>query len=66
MKLQKSNSDKSDFLHIFSKVSSCDKEEIELFAVLARRLWLRQNDIVHGGSLTHPNQVVHDAETALA
>jgi hypothetical protein len=45
--------------------SKCDKEEIELFAVLARRLWFRRNDVVHGGILTHPNQVVHDAEAAL-
>jgi hypothetical protein len=56
MKLQKSNCDRSDFLQIFSEVSSkCNKEEIELFAVLARRLWLRRNDVVHGGILMHPN-----------
>lgn len=66
MKLQKSDCDRSDFAQIFLEVvSKCDKEEVELFAVLARRLWLPRNDLVHGGTLTHPNQVVRDAEAAL-
>jgi hypothetical protein len=46
-------------------VLRCDKEEIELFAILARGLWLRRNDYVHGGTFTHPNQVVRDAKVAL-
>lgn len=25
--------------------------------VMARRIWLRHNDVVHGGSFTPPNQV---------
>jgi hypothetical protein len=65
-KLQKCDCDKRDFAQIFSElVSKCEKEEVELFVVLARRLWLRRNDVVHGGILTHPNQIVRDAEAAL-
>jgi hypothetical protein len=65
-KLQKCDCDKKDFAQIFSEIASkCDKDEVELFAVLARRLWLRRNDVVHGGILTHPNQIMRDAEAAL-
>jgi hypothetical protein len=55
-----------DFMHIFKKVSSrCKKEEVELFAEVARRIWLRRNDLVHGGTFTHPSLLLKSAENAL-
>jgi hypothetical protein len=33
----------------------CDNSEIELFAITARRIWLRKNVVVHGDSFTHPS-----------
>jgi hypothetical protein len=41
-----------------------DPEEVELFAEIARRLWFRRNDVVHGGNFSHPNEVIGTA-TAL-
>jgi hypothetical protein len=59
IRLQKSVNGEYNFTQVFMDViSRCENEEVELFAVLARRLWLRRNDYVHGGSLTHPSQVV--------
>ena len=31
----------------------------------ARRVWLRRNDVVHQGILTHPSQLLMDAQKAL-
>jgi len=41
-----------------------DPEEVELFVEIARRLWFRRNDVVHGGKFSHPNEVIGTA-TAL-
>ena len=46
-------------------ISRCVKEEVELFVVIARRIWYRKNEVVHGGALTHPNQIVREAVAAL-
>jgi hypothetical protein len=66
-KLQKCGTGERDFLQIFKEVSMrCEKNEVELFAVVARKIWLRRNGIVHGESFTHPTQLLKEAETALA
>ena len=66
IRLQKSVSGEYDFAQVFMDVvSRCEKEEVQLFGVLSRHLWLRRNDYVHEGNLTHPSQVVRDAKTAL-
>ena len=46
-------------------VSRCEKDDVELFAIVAHRLWLRQNDITHGGNFTHPIQMLKDSVKAL-
>jgi tryptophan synthase beta subunit len=33
----------------------CDQEELLKFAGLARRIWLRRNDVIHGGKFSYPN-----------
>lgn len=38
---------------------------MELFAITARRVWLHRNDVVHGGSLTHPSHIMLEASKAL-
>jgi hypothetical protein len=43
----------------------CEKEDVELFAIVARRLWLRRNDFIHGGQFTHPVQMLRDSVKAL-
>lgn len=37
-----------------------------LFAGIARRVWFRRNEIVRGGSFTHPNVLVQQARDAVA
>lgn len=46
-------------------ISRCEKGDVELFAVTSQRIWHRKNEIVHGGTLTHPNQIVREAEVSL-
>jgi hypothetical protein len=33
--------------------------------IIARRVWLQRNDIVHEGILTHPTQIMLEAQKAL-
>ncbi|XP_059431700.1 uncharacterized protein LOC132165234 [Corylus avellana] len=37
--------------------SKCNSEEMALFVGLARRIWLRQNDILHEGTFSHPQAI---------
>lgn len=41
------------------------KEELDLMAVLARRIWLRRIALVFEGLFTHPNSVYTEAATSL-
>jgi hypothetical protein len=60
-KLQKLASRGRGFTFVFEEVAeSCDKE-VELFSVIARRIWLRHNRIIHDNSFTHPIQLVREA-----
>jgi ribonuclease HI len=64
--LQKSGNQGGVFLTLFGDIRRrCIRSEVELFVITARRVWLRRNDVVHGGAMTHPAQVMRDAQTAL-
>jgi hypothetical protein len=66
IKLQKSTYLGGNFSQIFTDVISwCIKEEVELFAIIARRIWHRRNEVVHGGILMHPVQIVRGAVASL-
>lgn len=66
IKLQKWRTGGENFLQLFSEmISRCDKEDVELFATTARKLWVRRNMVVHGGNFNHPNQVLKEAMTAV-
>jgi hypothetical protein len=41
------------------------KEDLELLAVLARRIWLRRNSLVFEGIFAHPNIVYKEGATSL-
>jgi hypothetical protein len=43
----------------------CNLQEIKQFVGMARRLWLRRNDVLHGGHFIHPNVLVQQAHTAI-
>jgi hypothetical protein len=59
-KLQKkSSSSGNNFLQVVDDIFlQCDPEEIKQFVGIARRLWMRRNEVVHGGRMTHPNGLV--------
>jgi hypothetical protein len=43
----------------------CDSEEIELGAVLNRKIWLRRNSIVYGCFFAHPVQLFKEAKVSV-
>lgn len=65
IKFQKSSNNGPDFLAIVEEMfSRCQPEELGLFAVVARRIWLRRNEVVHGGPFQHPSMLMHHATRA--
>jgi hypothetical protein len=52
VRIQKSSCKGGNFLHLLEEVRArCERRDVELFAIMARRIWLRRNDVVHGGDL---------------
>jgi hypothetical protein len=44
----------------------CDEEELHLFVGIARQVWLRRNEFVHGGLFTHPTVLVQQTTDAVS
>jgi hypothetical protein len=60
---QKSCSLGTNFLSTFAFfLMLCSKDELDLLAVLARRIWLRRNTLVFEGTFIHPNIVFKGAD----
>lgn len=36
-------------------------DKVEQFGMIAKNIWKRRNDVLHGGSFTHPNAIVRNA-----
>lgn len=65
-KLQKAAFRGREFIRIFEEMAAnSDIKELEIFSVIARRIWLRRNLVVHEDSFLHPNQVVRESVTSL-
>ncbi|XP_059440878.1 uncharacterized protein LOC132173397 [Corylus avellana] len=65
-KRKKSISEHQDFAQLFeAMIGRYDKHELELFTVVARKVWMRRNTVVHGGDFIPPNQVFLMAEAGL-
>ena len=43
----------------------CELDKVKQFVGIARRLWLRWNEVVHEGHITHPNDLVLRTKTAM-
>lgn len=66
-KLQKSSIEDEAFEGIFDKVyDTMDTEEVQLFATVARQLWLRRNAFVFGGPLIASAEVIHRAKEQMS
>jgi hypothetical protein len=33
-------------------------EEVKVYAEVARQMWFRRNNVVHGGDFLHPNDLI--------
>jgi ribonuclease HI len=54
------------FVQIVEKViEKCNLEEFQQFVAIARRIWLRRNDVIYGGACIHPSAVIKGALQAL-
>jgi hypothetical protein len=66
IKLQKCSKGMNDFSQLFLDIAAwCSKEYLCLFALTARKIWMRRNACVHGGDFLHPNIILKEAEAAL-
>jgi hypothetical protein len=61
-KLQKMSLAGLDFTQIVTTVfEKCSTEESQLFVGIARKIWMRRNDVIHGNSFAHPTTLVQCA-----
>jgi hypothetical protein len=66
-KFHKSSVDGPTFCGVVEEmVRLCDEDELRLFVSIARRIWFRRNEVVHGGPFTHPTVLVHQAMEAVS
>ena len=66
VKFQKSVFSGPDFLQVAEgMLGKCDTMEFQLFVGISRRLWLRRNEAVHGGSFQYPDGLVKRALLAV-
>jgi hypothetical protein len=65
-KFQKGASMEDNFSHLlFTTLTRCDPEEVDLWAIIARKIWFRRNKVVHGGEFTDPTIVIQEATRLL-
>ena len=65
-KIQKSSFPGPDFLHVVEGLlKKCDLDDFVFFVTLARRIWLRRNEVNHGGVFTSPSLIIQQTTTAI-
>ena len=65
-KFQKSNFEGPSFLHVAEEMlGKCDMAKFAQFVSVARRIWLRRNEVVHGGSFMHLKKIMQQAIQAV-
>jgi hypothetical protein len=65
-RIQKSISGNRMFANLFEEMIGCyDQQELEIFVVVARWIWMRRNEVVHGGAFTDPKQLFMSAISGL-
>jgi DNA-binding IclR family transcriptional regulator len=61
--LNVSRVEEDDFLSILEKLMErLDDEDLELVAMVARRIWLQKHIVVYGGELLHHSHLVRSAK----
>lgn len=62
----KSSSRDKFFFQIMEEMfQRCESDELLQFVGIARRIWLRRNEVVHGGQFSPPLEVVQRTKAAL-
>jgi hypothetical protein len=65
-KLQKSMEEGKNFKGVVEAVlEKCSPEDMAFFAGVARRIWWRRNEVVHGGVFVHPISLVQQVQQAM-
>jgi ribonuclease HI len=66
IKFQKSSYAGPSFLEMVEELfRKSFQEEMAIFVGIARRIWMRRNDVVYGGNFTHPTTIVHMVSRAV-
>ncbi|XP_059436152.1 uncharacterized protein LOC132169081 [Corylus avellana] len=66
IKFQKSHFEGPSFLQVVEgMLKSWDQMEFAQFANIARRIWLRRNELIHGGVFLNPNLLIQQAIRAV-
>ena len=66
IKLQKRGREVGSFLEIFEDmINRCNKEELDLFGIIVRKIWLRRNTWLHEGSFEHPTTLLRNTKKEL-
>ena len=66
LKIQKSACCRRNFAQLFEElIGRYDLQELEIFAVVARRIWMRRNELIHGGTFMDPHRVYMMAVSGL-
>ena len=64
--MQKCLRGEGDFQQILLEVAKrCNQDEVELFMIIARKIWMRHNQVVFGGEFNPPKALLLEAETVL-
>jgi hypothetical protein len=64
-KIQKCFFQSTKFIQVVEGVfNKCSQEEIQKFVGLARRIWTRRNEVIHGGAFAHPAVLINNMKKA--
>ncbi|XP_059436134.1 uncharacterized protein LOC132169065 [Corylus avellana] len=65
-KIQKGDYVGRESMQIFEMLlDMCEITDVELFTVVAQKIWFCRNAVVHGEVFSHPNQVISEARESL-
>jgi ribonuclease HI len=65
-RVQKSQGIYGSFMEVMEMITErCTRDEVNLFAVTAKKIWARRNSVLHEGVFLHPTRIVREAKEML-
>lgn len=46
-------------------IDRCTIKELEIYAIIARKIWLKRNTVVYGWDFSHPNVLIQECASSL-